>query len=178
MESGGSSADDEPTFHSQHCSAPAYAFLAEVDADYVADSFNLTGLRQQVPHYREALATDLPDFYRPDHGRLWMLLRDMRAAGDVVDLVTVTEAVLRGGHADQYGGLTYVLSLTERVSSTVNLSHYARIVADGHQRRRLEREAAAVAHAAREGVQLVSLRAALALLSEAPGGEGADDWVT
>lgn len=118
------------------------------------------------------------DFYRPEHGRLWMLLRDMRAAGDVVDLVTVTEAVLRGGHADQYGGLTYVLSLTERVSSTVNLPHYARLVADGHQRRRLTREADAIAQAAREGAPLTALRARLAMLAALDGADGEQEWTT
>ncbi|KAK0566959.1 casein kinase 2 regulatory subunit [Tilletia horrida] len=37
------------------CSLPGHEFFAEVDEDFIEDDFNLTGLSQVVPFYKEAL---------------------------------------------------------------------------------------------------------------------------
>lgn len=114
------------------------------------------------------------DFYRPDHGRLYLLLRAMQAAGGPVDLVTVSDEVTRRG-ADTFGGLPYVLQLPDDVVSTANLPHYAGIIRDHAERRRLLatadqlREAAYSAHTATDAAAaalasigtLASQRAAL-----------------
>ena len=118
------------------------------------------------------------DFYRPDHGRLFSLLRDMRLAGDVVDLISVADSITRG-NAEHYGGLAYVLAMPDRVVSTANLSHYARTVRDYAKRRRLIvtlTEALDGAYTARTaGEVAASVLSAVGALDAA---HGDSEWVT
>ncbi|HMV68654.1 MAG TPA: replicative DNA helicase [Myxococcota bacterium] len=77
------------------------------------------------------------DFYRADHRALFGLLLEMSAEAAHVDLVTVAERVARGGNDEQYGGMSYVLSLVEDVPSTANLAHYATVVREKSTLRQL-----------------------------------------
>ena len=77
------------------------------------------------------------DFYRPDHAALYLLIREMRDRGEVVDLVSVSERVNRGGRDQEYGGLAYVLHIGAEGSGPA--LHRARVIADHATRRRLLR---------------------------------------
>lgn len=69
------------------------------------------------------------DFYRPDHALLFTLLVEMNAAGIPIEPVTVQERVARGGKANRYGGIPYVVELPDQAPSTANLDYYARRIA-------------------------------------------------
>lgn len=90
---------------------------------------------EMLPEVAERVAA--VDFYRPDHRALYGLLLEMSADGSHIDLVTVAERAARGGNDEQYGGLSYVLSLAEEVPSTANLVHYATVVREKSTLRQL-----------------------------------------
>lgn len=69
------------------------------------------------------------DFYRPEHRRLFALLRRMVDAGDAVDAITVSAAVKATGQAEEhFGGVAYVAQLPMECPSTYALPTYAREV--------------------------------------------------
>lgn len=49
------SSDGEGSWIPQFCAQYGHEFFVEVPADFIEDDFNLTGLSQTIPHYREAL---------------------------------------------------------------------------------------------------------------------------
>lgn len=91
------------------------------------------------------------DFYRPDHRALYVLLGRMAADGDPIDQVTVPERIMREGRTDVYGGLPYVIELVDHVTATANIGHYARVVRQKAERRRIIEQFQALTAEAFEG---------------------------
>lgn len=88
------------------------------------------------------------DFFRPEHGRLYVLLQQMLADRTPIDLVTVARRISSEGGADLVGGLAYVAELPEHCPSTANLAHYAELVRSASLRRRLAAACVDAANAA------------------------------
>lgn len=65
------------------------------------------------------------DFYREDHRRLWLLMLEMHADCEPIDLVTVPSRVMAHRDEQRFGGAEYVLGLPGACPSTANLVHYA-----------------------------------------------------
>lgn len=80
----------------------------------------------RLPDVQEVVQAD--DFYRREHGALFALLEAMQREGKHIDLVTVPERIARGGSADQFGGVAYVVELPDAAPSTANLPHYAELI--------------------------------------------------
>lgn len=87
---------------------------------------------------RDAIGTvQTGDFYRGDHRALFMLMLDMTARSQPVDLVTLSERVAQTDDDGHYGGVSYVLSLPDHAPSASNARHYAEIIRDKAMRRRM-----------------------------------------
>ena len=79
------------------------------------------------------------DFYKPAHGHVYDAVMALYGSGEPVDAVTVAEALQTAGLLEELGGPAALLDLQQTTPAIGNAAHYARIVADKAQLRRLAR---------------------------------------
>lgn len=84
-------------------------------------------------------------FYRPAHARLFEAVRDLYAAGDPADPVTVAEALGRSQALEAVGGLDGLLQMQMNTPAISNAGSYAQIVKDNFTLRRLIETAGEIA---------------------------------
>lgn len=77
------------------------------------------------------------DFFKEAHQLVFKAIIRLKDRGEGVDLLTLSAELRASGSIERVGGLGYVASLTERVPSTANVVHYAKLVQDASIRRSL-----------------------------------------
>lgn len=78
------------------------------------------------------------DFYRVAHRLIYAAMSALlEPAGGACDFVTLREALTRKGELDEAGGPVYLAGLTDGVPKSTNVEHYARVVRDKADARRI-----------------------------------------
>jgi replicative DNA helicase len=79
----------------------------------------------------EALSTLKADhFFLDAHRRIYQRIADLSESNRPIDIVTLTEELLRHKELEAVGGAAYLASLTDGVPRRSSLEHYVRIVRD------------------------------------------------
>ena len=68
------------------------------------------------------------DFYRQAHARIYAVMVDLSERREPIDIVTVAEALDRGGDLEAIGGRAYLGTLSNQTPTAVHAAQYARIV--------------------------------------------------
>ena len=77
------------------------------------------------------------DFYRPAHTEVFAALQALASKNEPVDLITLQEELRRREKLQDCGGTEYLMALVESVPTAAHVEHYAKIVADKAESRRV-----------------------------------------
>ncbi|MFH0925839.1 MAG: replicative DNA helicase [bacterium] len=102
------------------------------------------------------------DFYKDSHRKIFFSMAEMFEHNEVIDLVTLNEALNKKGILKDIGGASYLAALMEAVPTAANVQHYAKIVRSKSIIRQL---VSAASHIVAEGYE--DRQEADALLDEA-----------
>jgi replicative DNA helicase len=68
------------------------------------------------------------DFYSGKNQTVFEAIRELDEKGEPIDIVTVTQHLVKSGKINQLGGPVYVSQLTNSVASSANIEYHARIL--------------------------------------------------
>src|SRR4029079_123047 len=80
---------------------------------------------------------DAADFLRDAHRRIFDKMVKLVERGDAIDLVTLKEELGRSGDLEEVGGPAYITALVDGVPRSTNVEHYAKIIKEKDNLRRL-----------------------------------------
>jgi replicative DNA helicase len=90
----------------------------------------------------DILAAD--DFYREAHSALFEGMVALYDRGDPIDIVTLSQHLQKKDRLETVGGMDYLASLVEAVSTSAGISYHAEIVKDLSIRRKLIRQCSTI----------------------------------
>ena len=92
-----------------------------------------------------------PDsFYREAHGNLFEGMIDLYNRNEPIDLITLSQHLTEKNLLEQTGGVDYLASLVEAVSTSAGIRHHAEIVHDLGVRRKLLTQCSAISESCLE----------------------------
>jgi replicative DNA helicase len=91
--------------------------------------------RDAIANVVEVLEVD--DFYKPAHAEIYDAILSLDASGQPADAITVADELGRRNSLDRIGGKPYISGLLEAYPTASSAGHYARIVEELAQLRRL-----------------------------------------
>lgn len=94
--------------------------------------------------YEAAELLSEQDFYRTAHQKIFEAITALSEKGEPVDLVTLSEELLRRRCLDEVGGMAYLSSLAGSVPTAANVHYYANIVREKSILRALIRAATGI----------------------------------
>lgn len=80
---------------------------------------------------------DASAFYQSAHQKIYASMLEMYDRNEHIDLVTLSEALLKSGNLEIIGGATYLMDLMEATPTATTAHHYAEIVREKSTLRRL-----------------------------------------
>jgi replicative DNA helicase len=141
-----------------------------------AEGALLGGLIKKPEMIRE-IDLDPDDLWREDHRHMYRLLIEMLGKGEKIDMITLPERVAGLPNPSKVGGVSYVFDLESGSVSTANLSHYADLIRECADLRRVM-HAADRAHemASRKGLPSHEIAEQLRGEIGTIGATGATEW--
>ncbi len=92
-------------------------------------------LRNEILSQLDTIEVD--DFYDHRHKVVFAAMRALEAVSKPVDVVTLENEIAKSGKLEAIGGMAFLGELALRVPTPDNVVHYAEIVTDKHQARKL-----------------------------------------
>ncbi len=104
--------------------------------------------------YNQAASHLTPDdFFLDSHRRLFTRITELADRSRPIDLVTLSEDLMRNNELEAVGGAAYIASLTDGLPRFANIEHYAKIVKDKALLRRLIQISSAITARCLEGAE-------------------------
>ena len=70
------------------------------------------------------------EFYRTSHRKIYQAMLDLSDRGEVIDQITMTEALRARSELEAVGGAAYLAELVQVVPTAANIRYHSKIVRD------------------------------------------------